>query len=366
MTFVGLSRRTLYTRIRNPAFPSGDKFSPSGRRRWSGVQLEEIRRLEGRLPIRNPVTDKPVVLTLCTFDRGAGKTTLSVHLAQYLAIRGYRVLLIDLDRNGAATRLLGCAGDHCAGNNDVSFGVRLLEPDTFKAATRQTHWPHLDTVPSTVARWTAESVIVGRLGEPICELQSNGVTKRFLSSSCWRCLQSEIDTVSDGYDVVLIDTPPALDLCTINALWAADALIVPLRSTVRSGYTALQFLKFLSLVLHDINQETEPLSLPSKHWDFVGLLITCSVEDSAHHDLIADKLRDAFHPFLMRNRLFKSDVIHRLYCGEMSIYDVERVQGSRELFERTLANVDKINAEIAQLVRSLWPSHVRQLAKAGS
>jgi chromosome partitioning protein len=147
------------------------------------------------------------ILAISNQKGGVGKTTTAVNLAASLARYGQRVLLVDLDPQGNASSGLGAA------RVDMSMGVydALLEYREAEDVRVPTSLDRLDLMPATADLVGAE-----------VELVSAARREHRLR----RALQS----LRDEYDWVLIDCPPSLGLLTINALTAADAVLVPLQA----------------------------------------------------------------------------------------------------------------------------------------
>ncbi len=164
---------------------------------------------------------------------GVGKTTTAVNLSACLAERGKRALLIDLDPQGNASTGMGIDRSTVkAGTYEVLGGLDMEE------AVVATGVQGLDIVPSTIDLAGAEVELVSAFARE---------TK----------LRHAIAPLRDRYDFLIIDSPPSLGLLTVNALTAADKVIVPIQCEYYALEGLGQLIRTLDLVKEGLNQKLE-------------------------------------------------------------------------------------------------------------
>ena len=173
-----------------------------------------------------------VRVTACTNQKGGvGKTTTVINLAAYLALSGTRTLVIDLDPQGNATSGLGI-DRRTVGRSSYDVLVDRVSIDEVVMTTPVTG---LELLPSSQALAGAE-----------IELAGASVRERRLSAS--------LAELNGRYDRVLIDCPPSLGLLTVNALTAADGVLIP----IQTEYYALEGLSQLVNTIRRVREGLNP------------------------------------------------------------------------------------------------------------
>jgi len=210
----------------------------------------------------------PRVMAVANQKGGVGKTTTSVNLGAALAELGFRVLVIDLDPQGNATTGLGID----ARNFELSMYDVLMRDSSLEDCVEPTSMKNLFVAPATIALAGAEIELVPAFSR---ELK----------------LKKSIESILDDFDYVLIDCPPSLGLITVNALAAADEVLVP----IQCEYYALEGLSQLMRNVHLVASNLNP------NLDISTIVLTMYDARTKLSDQVAEEVRLHFGSKVCRN-----------------------------------------------------------------
>lgn len=285
------------------------------------------------------------VLAVTNFKGGSGKTTTATHLAQYLALQGYRVLAVDLDPQASMSALFGYQPELDLNPNASIFGAIRYDQDRVPLASiiTKTYFPGLDLVPGNLElqeyeHATAHHVAMFRSGH------ADRMEDLFFTQ-----VQSAIATVAGDYDVVILDCPPQLGFLTLNALCAATAVVVTVHPQMLDVASMGQFLFMTSDLLSVVREAGCELN-----FEFMRYLITRYEPNDGPQTQIAAFLRSQFGNRVLTAPMVKSTAISDAGLTKQTIYEIGREHFSRATYDRAMESLTAVNSEIESLINAAW------------
>ncbi len=375
---MGHFRRVLK---QNPELPQG-RSETEGGAKW--FTFEEVLRLRahfaaGGSKTKNYLPWRPEglpakMVAVANFKGGVGKTSTCAHLAMSAALDGYKVLVIDLDSQGSMTSIFGGKvedewqtvfpllarhyGRHLRSENQrrldrgevpVPLDDTLTEALDVKAPdlVQKTHWPNIDLIGAQLNLYWAEFQI------PVWRMQGRGW-------KLWDALTESLeeDGILDQYDVIFLDTPPALGYLTINGLAAADILLVPLGASFLEFDSTGRFFDMLHSTFSSI-EEAENMAARalgrdglSFQWDAVRAVITRY--DGTQQAELAALMQAYLGPVLSPHRQDFTALIGQAGEQVRGIYEADYRDFNRETYARGRETFDATYAALKQLLLGSW------------
>ena len=321
--------------------------SSSGRRSYSAEQMLELRAYldkHGRpgkrryVPYRQPGEELHVV-SVVNFKGGSGKTTTAAHLAQHLALKGHRVLAIDLDPQASLTALHGIQPEL----DDVPSLYETLRYDDerkpISEVIRPTNFPNLDIVPASLELQEYE------YDTPVALTSSDPHEGRTFFTRISKAL-SEVD---DRYDVVVIDCPPQLGYLTLTALTASSSVIVTVHPQMLDVMSMSQFLLMLGGIMKTIRDAGANMRLK---W-FRYLVTRFEPTDGPQKQMVGF-LQAMFPNQMLSAPVLKSTAISDAGITKQTLYEIERSQFVRTTYDRAVTSLNDVNDAIAELIHKAW------------
>ncbi|MBU2959935.1 plasmid partitioning protein RepA [Citreicella sp. C3M06] len=282
--------------------------------------------------------DDPLqVISVVNFKGGSGKTTTSAHLAQRLALTGYRVLAVDLDPQASLSALHGIQPEvDLADGGTLYDAVRYDAPMPIRDVIRKTYMRGLDLIPGNLELMEFEHETPAAI--------ARGGARAFFAR-----VRDALDEVEADYDVVVIDCPPQLGFLTMSALSASTGVLVTVHPQMLDLMSMSQFLRMTSDLLSVIRDAGADL-----RFDWLRFLPTrYKVGDAPQTEVIAF-IRGLFGRAVLVNQMVESTAISDAGLTKQTLYEAERKDFTRATFDRAIDSMNAVNDEIAALLQKTW------------
>ncbi len=338
-SLLGCSTNRIRMAEQDGRLPSPPETESGRRSGYDIPSLLNMRKVLGASPRRGP-GDEPAIITVQNFKGGVGKSTVTTHLAHYLAISGYRVLVVDCDSQATTTTLFGFNPHMAIRREETLYPYLSIEPtqDDLRYSVKPTCWPNVDLIPSNLQMFDVEY-----------ELAAAGSRGGGTLASRFRKLKQGLHELAQDYDVVLLDPPPALGTISLAVMQAANALLVPLAATTPDYCSTVQFLSMMSQVIEQLQESGIQVE-----YDFCRLLCSKFSSNDTSHAMIRGVMEKSFGAALLPVPIMESVEISHAALRMMTIYELEKPIGTPKTHKRCRTNVDEAMGQVEQLIRRRW------------
>lgn len=277
------------------------------------------------------------VITVINFKGGSGKTTTSAHLAQKMALDGYKVLAVDLDPQASLSALHGFQPEFDLLDGGTLYdAIRYDDPVPVRDIIQKTYFTNLDIIPGNLDLMEFEhetpraiadrsgNLFFTRVGDVLAEIESD-------------------------YDVVVMDCPPQLGFLTMSALSAATAVLVTVHPQMLDVMSMCQFLLMTSNLLGVVAEAGGDMT-----YDWMRYVVTRYEPGDGPQNQMVSFMRSLFGEHVLNHTVLKSTAISDAGITKQTLYEVEKSQFTRATYDRAIESLNSVNGEIEALVQQAW------------
>ena len=340
---TGISMSNLRTRHQEGDFPEVETDS-RGRRLYSAEEIDQIRRVMARtgrngeayLPGRRD-DDGLQIISIVNFKGGSSKTTTAIHLAQRYALRGYRVLAVDMDPQASLTTMFGFRPEiEFAENGTVYDALKYEDPVPLSQVVRKTYFHNLDLAPAGLLLSEYETETAYALQHKV----DPPFTQR---------LAIALDEIEASYDLVIIDCPPQLGFTTMTALLASTGLLITVVPSMLDVASMAQFLEMAGETVRTLEEATGPID-----WSFLKYLVARFEPTDVPQSQMAGFLRSILLDQVLTTPMLKSTAISDAGMTQQTIYELEPSQVVKKTLDRILESVNGVADEFEKTIQRAW------------
>jgi len=339
-SLCGVDKSHIAYRVGKADLPSGKLTPTGGKREFSLVEARQWVK-EYRSHKMRPAGARAIAIAVGNFKGGVAKTTSAMILAQGLSLRGHRVLAVDCDPQGSLTTLHGILPEAEVEPEMTISPLCAGTTDDLRSAIRSTYWPGIDLICAAPFVYSAEFALPAR--------QLKDPKARF-----WDVLNAGLESVRDLYDVIIFDTPPSLSYVTINALWAADGLIVPVPPSGLDFASSAQFWSLLADLGIDLDEQEKENDRATKRFEFLHVLLSRVDQADAATPVVRKWIAGTYGEYMLPVEIPKTTVTSSKGAEFATVYDVQKYDGSAKTYKRAAEAYDRFVELVEESVVGAW------------
>jgi chromosome partitioning protein len=313
--------------------PFGRKIEGSKAKEYSLEDAIKWVKIIGNRP-RRPNTHQGKVIAVCNYKGGVAKTSTAVAIAQASTLRGLKVLVIDCDGQGTATQLTGISPEQDVGvEQTIMPFIHGDEPD-LQYAVQESYWHNLSVIPASSGLLAAEFAI------PAKAMAERGF-------KFWEILKTGIEPLRKDFDLIVIDTSPSLSHLTVNAMIAADGLLMPCPPDALDFASSVQFWGIFSELVDNLPNAKE------KRYDFISIIYT-KVQANEISRLVKTWMKQAYGAHINGIEIPESTAARTASAQLKTIYDLSKPDGSAEAYRRYKEPLDRLADYVLDQLALSW------------
>lgn len=275
-----------------------------------------------------------IVMSIIGHKGGSWKTSVTVHLAQWLAMKGYRVLLVDHDPQGTASLYHGYSPLTGVRDQDTLMPFYRGEEDSLDYAIKDTYWPNLDMV----------------ISGPVMQSAEKSLTEGLDDVPGYLMLHEALDTVKHHYDFILIDGAPNLGMGSVNMAFAADVMLVPTPAELYDYISTASLFDTLSEMIQDFDDE--------EFHPMLKILVTkYSYQPQSSSQYMFNKIRDAWGADVLPTPMKETGEVGKAQLRMRTVFEQATDQRSTpSAYKNAIAAFEPVfNDILRESVKPFWP-----------
>jgi chromosome partitioning protein len=329
----GIDKTQVKYLAQKHGLPGGRKIEGSKAKEYTLEDAVHWVKAIGNRPAR-PKVKEGKVIAVCNYKGGVAKTSTTMAIAQAETLRGLRVLVIDCDGQGTATQLAGISPEQ-----DVEIEQTIMpyihgDHADLRYAVQESYWHNLYVIPASSGLLAAEFA-----------LPAKAMTQR--GFPFWEVLKTGVEPLRKEFDLILIDTSPSLSHLTVNAMIAADGLIMPCPPDALDFASSVQFWGIFSELI-----DTLP-NAKAKVYDFITIIYT-KVQATEISRLVKTWMKQAYGTHINGIEIPESNAARTASAQLKTIYDLSKPDGSIEAYRRYKEPLDRLADYVLDQLALSW------------
>lgn len=312
----------------------------NGRRFYTLEDLSKIRDSLG-ISVGKAPDEDAVIIAVQNFKGGVGKSTITKHLADFLALRGYKVLVVDCDPQASTSTMFDIQPESLI-DEERTLG-NFLSPrsgfDDLSAAIRDTAWPSTKIIPASLGLQDAEWDLTATLREG-SQAVREGLQR----------LRIGLSGVIRDFDVILMDPPPAMGFLGLNVMAAATGLLVPVPARQLDYLSTIHFMDTIAENIEVLEANGTPVD-----YGFIRIVCSAYTPSKPGENDMWKMMQATYANFMLSQPLLASEEIKNATQAFRSVYE-SKPSASHSTYQRCRDNLDAVFGEVLLQVREQWPS----------
>ncbi|MBT0671592.1 AAA family ATPase [Novosphingobium profundi] len=344
--WLGRSPRWLAKLESKGKLPS-PKITSNGRRYYTLEDLTHIREA-GDIKMGKLPEERAVVVAVQNFKGGVSKSTTGKHLADYLALRGYRVLVVDCDPQASMSVMFdanieGLVDETHTLSNFLS--PRFDEANSFKKTIKRTAWPNIDICPANLGLQDTEWEMTATIEEG-----PDAIAEAF------RMLRMGLEEVRLDYDVIILDPPPAMGFLGVNTLTAADGLLIPVPARQLDYLSTIHFMQTCREAMELVSRFDTSID-----YGFIKVVCTMFQPNRTNEAQMLQVMEKTYAGQMLSTPILLSEEIKNAGIQMSSIYEINKPYGSHQTYIRCRDNLNMVFREVEEDICKQWPSRASRI-----